>query len=36
MILRKLYISMLESIICSDININYLTDSEKNGQLEAL
>jgi len=35
-ILRKLYISTLESIIYSDININYFTDSEKNSQLEPL
>jgi hypothetical protein len=35
-ILRKLYISTLESIIYSDININYFTDSEKNSQLEVL
>jgi exonuclease III len=36
MILRKLYSSMLEYIVCGDININYLTDSEKNSQLVSL
>jgi hypothetical protein len=35
-ILRKLYISTLESVIYGDINVNYLTDSVKNSQLEAL
>jgi hypothetical protein len=33
---RKLYILTLEYIICGDVNINYLTDSGKNSQLEAL
>lgn len=35
-ILRKLYSSMLEYIACGDINLNYLTDIEKNSQLESL
>ena len=36
MILRKLYTSTLEYIICGDIHINYLNESEKKNQLEAL
>lgn len=35
-ILRNLHTSALEYIICSDINLNYLTDSERKSQLEAL
>ena len=35
-VLRKLYTSTLEYIICGDININYLVDSDKKSQLEAL
>jgi len=27
---------MLEYIVCGDINLNYLTDSEKNSQLVSL
>jgi hypothetical protein len=33
-ILRKLYITTLEYIICGDINIDYLVDSERKSQLE--
>jgi hypothetical protein len=36
MILRKLYTTTLEHIICGDININYLNDGKKKSQLEAL
>jgi hypothetical protein len=35
-ILRNLYISAQEYIICGDININYFIDSERKSQLEAL
>jgi len=35
-ILRKLYISTIEYIICGDINIDYLVDSDRKSQLEAL
>jgi hypothetical protein len=33
--LRNLYVSTQEYIICFDININYLIDSERKSQLEA-
>ena len=35
-ILRKLYTATTEYIICGDININYLVDSDRKVQLEAL
>jgi len=35
-ILRKLYAATPEYIICGDININYLVDSDRKVQLEAL
>ena len=35
-ILRNLYTSILEYIICSDKNLNYLIGSETKSQLEAL
>jgi hypothetical protein len=35
-ILRKLYTATLEYIICGDINIDYLVDSDRKGRLEAL
>jgi hypothetical protein len=35
-ILRNAYTSVLEYIICSDKNLNYLIDSERKSQLEAL
>jgi exonuclease III len=35
-ILRKLYTTALEYIICGDININYLVDSDRKSRLEAL
>ena len=35
-ILRELYTSALEYIICGGININYLVDSDRKSQFEAL
>jgi hypothetical protein len=35
-ILRKLYTSTIEYIICGDINIEYLVDNDRKSQLEAL
>ena len=35
-ILRKLYTSTIEYIICGDINVNYLVDRDRKSQLEAL
>jgi len=35
-ILRKLYTATTEYIICGNININYLVDSDRKVQLEAL
>jgi hypothetical protein len=35
-VLRNLYTSTLEYIICTDINLNGLIDSERKSQLEAL
>ena len=35
-VLRNLYAATLEYIICGDINIDYLIDSDKKSQLDAL
>ena len=35
-ILKKLFIVTVDFIICGDININYLIDSDRKSQLEAL
>ena len=35
-ILRKLYTVTTEYIICGDINIDYLVDSDRKSRLEAL
>jgi hypothetical protein len=36
MLLRNVYTSKQEFIICGDININYLHDSERKNRLDAL
>jgi hypothetical protein len=36
MILQSLYTPKLNMIICGDINVNYLNDSDKKNQLDAL
>jgi len=35
-VLRNLYTATLEYILCGDINIDYLTDSDRKSQLDAL
>ena len=35
-VLRNLYIATLEYIVCGDINIDYLIDSDRKSRLDAL
>jgi len=35
-VLRNLYTSTLEYIVCGDINIDYINDSDRKNRLDAL
>jgi len=36
MILQSLYASLLNLVICGDVNVNYLNDNDKRNQLDAV